>query len=237
MRNSIGTYKLILIGDSSVGKTNLLTQYVDGKTSENFISTIGIEFKNKIIELENRRKIRLQIWDTSGQEKFKALTKNYFRGCDAALFVFDVTNKDSFDNIKDWLKLYYEVNGENSKKILIGNKIDKENRVINKIELKNFAEDNGLKPFEISVKNKEGIDEMFKEIVKLLIEPQIEDKNFINDFNHKSDKDYNLNSNEIILKNNNDINYSNSNRNIDRKNSIKLRTDQHKNKVKKKRRC
>ena len=237
MRNSIGTYKLILIGDSSVGKTNLLTQYVDGKTSENIISTIGIEFKNKIIELENRRKIRLQIWDTSGQEKFKALTKNYFRGCDAALFVFDVTNKDSFDNIKDWLKLYYEVNGENSKKILIGNKIDKENRVINKIELKNFAEDNGLKPFEISVKNKEGIDEMFKEIIKLLIEPQIEDKNFINDFNHKSDKDYNLNSNEIILKNNNDINYSNSNRNIDRKNSIKLRTDQHNNKVKKKRRC
>jgi small GTP-binding protein len=237
MRNSIGTYKLILIGDSSVGKTNLLTQYVDGKTSENIISTIGIEFKNKIIELENRRKIRLQIWDTSGQEKFKALTKNYFRGCDAALFVFDVTNKDSFDNIKDWLKLYYEVNGENSKKILIGNKIDKENRVINKIELKNFAEDNGLKPFEISVKNKEGIDEMFKEIIKLLIEPQIEDKNFINDFNHKSDKDYNLNSNEIILKNNNDINYSNSNRNIDRKNSIKLRTDQHNIKVKKKWRC
>ena len=237
MHNSIGTYKLILIGDSSVGKTNLLTQYVDGKTSENIISTIGIEFKNKIIELENRRKIRLQIWDTSGQEKFKALTKNYFRGCDAALFVFDVTNKDSFDNIKDWLKLYYEVNGENSKKILIGNKIDKENRVINKIELKNFAEDNGLKPFEISVKNKEGIDEMFKEIIKLLIEPQIEDKNFINDFNHKSDKDYNLNSNEIILKNNNDINYSNSNRNIDRKNSIKLRTDQHNIKVKKKWRC
>ena len=237
MRNSIETYKLILIGDSSVGKTNLLTQYVDGKTSENIISTIGIEFKNKIIELENRRKIRLQIWDTSGQEKFKALTKNYFRGCDAALFVFDVTNKDSFDNIKDWLKLYYEVNGENSKKILIGNKIDKENRVINKIELKNFAEDNGLKPFEISVKNKEGIDEMFKEIIKLLIEPQIEDKNFINDFNHKSDKDYNLNSNEIILKNNNDINYSNSNRNIDRKNSIKLRTDQHNIKVKKKWRC
>ena len=237
MRNSIGTYKLILIGDSSVGKTNLLTQYVDGKTSENIISTIGIEFKNKIIELENRRKIRLQIWDTSGQEKFKALTKNYFRGCDAALFVFDVTNKDSFDNIKDWLKLYYEVNGENSKKILIGNKIDKENRVINKIELKNFAEDNGLKPFEISVKNKEGIDEMFKEIIKLLIEPQIEDKNFINDFNHKSDKDYNLNSNEIILKNNNDINYSNSNRNIDRKNSIKLRTDQHNIKVRKKWRC
>ena len=239
MRNSIETYKLILIGDSSVGKTNLLTQYVDGKTSENIISTIGIEFKNKIIELENRRKIRLQIWDTSGQEKFKALTKNYFRGCDAALFVFDVTNKDSFDNIKDWLKLYYEVNGENSKKILIGNKIDKENRVINKIELKNFAEDNGLKPFEISVKNKEGIDEMFKEIIKLLIEPQIEDKNFINDFNHKSDKDYNLNSNEIILKNNNDINYSNSNsnRNIDRKNSIKLRTDQHNIKVRKKWRC
>jgi len=99
------TYKIILVGDPSVGKTNLLTQYVDEKFTENNISTVGIEFKIKTIELENGRKIRLQIWDTSGQEKFMSLTKNYFRGCNAALFVFDVTNKTSFDDIPKWITI------------------------------------------------------------------------------------------------------------------------------------
>jgi small GTP-binding protein len=170
MDNSMETYKLILIGDSTVGKTNLLTQYVDGKFSEQNISTVGIEFKNKIIELNNGRKFRLQIWDTSGQEKFMSLTKNYFRGCNAALFVFDVTNKNSFDNIQNWLDLYIDVNGEKSKKVLIGNKIDLDlgKREVDKEVAENFAKERGLLYFEISAKksyNKE-INDMFVKIVE-----------------------------------------------------------------------
>jgi len=164
------SYKIILIGDPSVGKTNLLTQYVDEKFTENNISTVGIEFKNKIVELEDGKKFRLQIWDTSGQEKFRAITKNYFRGCDVALFVFDVTNQSSFDNISIWLDLYKEINGENSQRVLIGNKIDLDNREVDREKVKDFVIKNRLQYFEISVKeNKEKeIDNMFVKIVKSL---------------------------------------------------------------------
>jgi len=219
MDNSVENYKFVLIGDSTVGKTNLLTQYVDGKTSENFISTIGIEFKNKTVELKDGRKIRMQIWDTSGQEKFKALTKNYFRGVDVGLFVFDVTNKSSFDNIQEWLNLYDDVNGKNSIKILIGNKIDKENRVVNKKDLEDFAQKKGLTSFEISVKDKKKIDEMFKKIVQLLLkENKIEEDNFINNINS---------DNEIKLTNNKGDVIHNSNNNIERRQSMKLNRNKH----------
>ena len=166
--SSMETYKIILVGDSSVGKTNLLTQYVDEKFSEKNISTIGIEFKNKIIELKNGRKIRLQIWDTSGQEKFMSLTKNYFRGCNLALFVFDVTNKASFDDIQMWLNSFKDVNGEKSKRVLIGNKIDLENRVVEKEEAENFAKENDLQYFEISVK--ENIDNQINDMFVKIFE-------------------------------------------------------------------
>ena len=173
MDNSMETYKLILIGDSTVGKTNLLTQYVDGKFTPNNISTIGIEFKIKIVERKDERKFKLQIWDTSGQEKFMSLTKNYFRGCNAALFVFDVTNHTSFDNIPKWLNLYKDVNGENSKIVLIGNKIDLENREVSKEEAEDFAKERDLQYFEISAKkNKDKqINDMFVKIVESLAYP------------------------------------------------------------------
>ena len=166
--SSMETYKIILVGDASVGKTNLLTQYVDEKFTENNISTVGIEFKNKIIELENGRKIRLQIWDTSGQEKFMSLTKNYFRGCNLALFVFDVTNKASFDDIPMWLNSFKDVNGEKSKRVLIGNKIDLDNRVVEKEEAENFAKENDLQYFEISVK--ENIDNQINDMFVKIFE-------------------------------------------------------------------
>ena len=174
------TYKVILVGDVSVGKTNLLTQYVDGEFSEKDNSTIGIEFKNKIIE-KNGRKIRLQIWDTCGQEKFMSITKNYFRGCSAALFVFDVTKKDTFNNLEKWLKLFNEFDDEKTTiKILIGNKNDLKPKNVNKEEIDKFTKDHFRKYFEISAKtNKENIVKMFDEIVGKLKEK--ENDNSIND--------------------------------------------------------
>ena len=215
MDSRIKTYKLILIGDPSVGKTNLLVKYVDGKNLDNDTNTIGIEFKNKIITLKNGRKIKLQIWDTCGQEKFKSLTKNYFRCCSAGLFVFDVTKEDSFKNISKWLKLYKDINGENSKKILIGNKTDKKGkRVVNKERMEIYAKENGFKSFEISVKDKDKIDEMFNDIVRLLIEDKNGENNCIN----------NINNNEIIINHNskddinhnsiNNINHNSNNNNL-----------------------
>jgi Ras-related protein Rab-1A len=158
------SYKIIIIGDSSVGKTNYLTQYVNGKFTEEYNSTVGIEFKDKIIYINNKRKIRLQIWDSSGQERFKSLTKNYFRSCYAALFIFDVTNRNSFNNIKNWLELYNEIADKNSEKILIGNKIDLENKTVRAEIAKEFAKKNHLKYFEISVKEKQNINSIFEDI-------------------------------------------------------------------------
>ena len=208
MDSRMETYKLILIGDSTVGKTNLLTQYVDGKNPDNDINTIGIEFKNKIITLKNGRKIKLQIWDTCGQEKFKSLTKNYFRCCSAGLFVFDVTNEDSFKNISKWLKLYKDINDENSKKILIGNKIDKKEKIVVKKErLEQYAKENDFKPFEISINDKTKIDKMFEEIVDLLIENKNGENNYINNNNI-----ININNNIINIDNNNINNHYSNNK-------------------------
>ena len=193
--SSMETYKIILVGDISVGKTNLLTQYVDEKFTENNISTVGIEFKNKIIELKNGMKIRLQIWDTSGQEKFMSLTKNYFRGCNLALFVFDVTNKTSFDDISMWLNSFKDVNGEKSKRVLIGNKIDLDNRVVEKEEAENFAKENDLQYFEISVKeNKDNqINDMFVKI--------FESMTFSDAFSEKENSSEKLNKRKIVHNN------------------------------------
>ena len=236
------TYKLILIGDSTVGKTNLLVKYVDRKSPENVISTIGIEFKNKTINLKNGSTNKLQIWDTSGQEKLRSLTKNYIRGSSAGLFVFDVTNENSFENISEWLKLYNDVNSEKSKKILIGNKIDKiGKRVVDKERMEKFAKENGfnLKPFEISVEDEKKIDEMFEKIVELLTESQNGENNCINIINS---------NNNIILNSKDDINNINLNINNDNLNSIsnsnnnkippkKLNKEKHTNKEHRRRFC
>ena len=199
------TYKVILVGDVSVGKTNLLTQYVDGEFSEKDNSTIGIEFKNKIIELKNGRKIRLQIWDTCGQEKFMSITKNYFRGCSAALFVFDVTKKDTFNNLKEWLNLFNEFNDEKTIKILIGNKNDLKQKDVNKEEIDKFAKAYFAKYFEISALNKEDIDKKFDEIFGNLKEK--ENDNSIND---NPINDNPINNNPINVYPINDNNFVNN---------------------------
>ena len=252
MDSQIETYKLILIGDSTVGKTNLLVKYVDRKSPENIISTIGIEFKNKTINLKNGRTIKLQIWDTSGQEKFRALTKNYFRGCSAGLFVFDVTNENSFENISDWLELYNDVNSEKSKKILIGNKIDKiGKRVVDKERMEKFAKENGfnLKPFEISVIDGKKIDEMFEKIVELLTESQNGENNCINiinsnnniilnskdDINHNSNKGNGINNINLNINHDNLNSISNSNNN--KIPPTKLNKEKHTNKEHRRRFC
>ena len=198
------TYKIILVGDISVGKTNLLTQYVDGENPKKANSTIGIEFKNKIIE-KNGRKIKLQIWDTCGQEKFMSITKNYFRGCSAALFVFDVTKKDTFNNLEKWLKLFNEFDNEKAIKILIGNKNDLNQKDVNKEEIDKFAKDHHLKYFEISAFNKKDVDKKFDEIFGNLKEK--ENDNSINDnpindnfFNNKPINIYPSNNNNFVTK-------------------------------------
>ena len=160
--------KILLIGDTSVGKTALILKYVDKQFSENHISTIGLEYKDKIIRI-NEKKIKLQIWDTSGQERYRSITKSFYRNANALLFVFDVTNENSFDHIKDWL-IESENFANDFKKILVGNKIDLKNkRIVDKERMENFAKKKNMKCFETSAKEGTNVDLIFKEITKLIL--------------------------------------------------------------------
>ncbi|CAF4988266.1 unnamed protein product, partial [Rotaria socialis] len=96
-------FKLLLIGDSGVGKTCVLLRFCDSAFSTTFISTIGIDFKIRTIDLDGR-KIKLQIWDTAGQERFKTITTAYYRGAMGIMLVYDITSEKSFDNIKNWIR-------------------------------------------------------------------------------------------------------------------------------------
>ena len=165
--------KILLVGDSSVGKTTLLLKYVDGKFSDSHITTIGVEYKDKPIILNNRN-INLQIWDTSGQERYRSITKNFYRNADGILFVYDVTREETFAHIKDWLISSDECD-KDFKKIIVGNKIDLE-RVVSKEKVENFGKSKNMKYYEVSAKTGEGLDNVFKAIVELILEGKSEEE-------------------------------------------------------------
>ena len=118
--------KILLIGDSQVGKTSLLLKYTEHVFPEEHIATIGVEYKDKFIVKDNYN-IRLQIWDTAGQERFHSITKNIYRNANGVLFVYDITNQESFNNIKNWIKDLQNV-GNDIKGVIIGNKLDLEQK-------------------------------------------------------------------------------------------------------------
>ena len=96
-------YKILILGDSSVGKTCFLTRYADNTFQEAHMSTIGIDYKLKNVQTENGKVAKLQIWDTAGQDRFRSITKNYYKGANGIIVIFSVTDKKSFDNVKKWI--------------------------------------------------------------------------------------------------------------------------------------
>ena len=176
--------KILLIGDTSVGKTALILKYIDKEFSENHISTIGLEYKDKLIKMKERL-IKLQIWDTSGQERYRSITKSFYRNANTLLFVFDVTNEISFSHIKDWL-IESENSGKDFKKILVGNKIDlKDKRIIDKERMENFAKKKNMKCFETSGKDGKNVDLIFKETAKLILNNKTEEE-IIEEYSNKT---------------------------------------------------
>ena len=138
--------KILIIGDSNVGKTSILLQYTSNFFQETHIATIGVEFKLKEIMLDNIE-YKLNIWDTAGQERFKAITKSFFKAADGIVFVYDVTNKPSFVNIKNWIK-DAESKANDFKIIIVGNKIDlNDSREVSFEEGKNLAKKKKLSFF------------------------------------------------------------------------------------------
>ena len=167
--DSQASVKILILGESAVGKTSILVRYVDDKFEEAGISTLGVDYKYKIIKFESL-KIKLQIWDTSGEEKYRSIARNFLRNAQGLLIVFDITNINSFAKVKDWIKDAEEYN-ENLKIILIGNKLDLENkRKVEKDIAINFANKIGLKYIETSAKNGKNIGEAFKTLIDLLFQ-------------------------------------------------------------------
>ena len=155
-------FKLLLIGNSSVGKSSLLFRFVENVWDDSFVPTIGVDFKLKTLEV-NGKKVKLQIWDTAGQERFKNITASYYRGGNGVLVVYDITERESFDNLTSWLIEIEKNANKNVYKLLIGNKCDLEDkRKVTYQEGKDFAESNGMNFIETSAKDNTKVQEAFE---------------------------------------------------------------------------
>ncbi|XP_037092374.1 ras-related protein Rab-35-like [Pollicipes pollicipes] len=162
-------FKLLIIGDSGVGKSSLLVRFADNTFSGNYITTIGVDFKIRTMNV-NGEKIKLQIWDTAGQERFRTITSTYYRGTHGVIVVYDVTNGDSFGNVKRWLHEIQQ-NCEVVDRILVGNKNDSPDRkVVLTEDAQRFSDQMGIRLFETSAKDNINVDEMFEAITRQVLE-------------------------------------------------------------------
>jgi small GTP-binding protein len=154
-------FKLLLIGDSGVGKSCLLLRFADDTYTESYISTIGVDFKIRTIDLDGKT-IKLQIWDTAGQERFRTITSSYYRGAHGIIVVYDVTDLESFNNVKQWLHEIDRYASDNVNKLLVGNKSDlTTKRAVSFDQAKEFADSLGIEFVETSAKNSTNVEKAF----------------------------------------------------------------------------
>ncbi|KAB1204124.1 GTP-binding protein YPTM2 [Morella rubra] len=154
-------FKLLLIGDSGVGKSCLLLRFADDSYLDSYISTIGVDFKIRTVEQDGKT-IKLQIWDTAGQERFRTITSSYYRGAHGIIIVYDVTDQESFNNVKQWLSEIDRYASENVNKLLVGNKSDlTANKVVSYETAKAFADEIGIPFMETSAKNATNVEQAF----------------------------------------------------------------------------
>eukprot|EP01069_Polyplicarium_translucidae_P010704 Polyplicarium_translucidae@DN3393_c0_g1_i1.p3 len=162
-------FKLVLIGDSGVGKSCILLRFSDDAFTTSYITTIGVDFRFRTIPVD-KELIKLQIWDTAGQERFRTITSAYYRGADGIIIMYDTTDTVSFEHVDDWLaevSLYAE---EDTVKILVGNKCDlSTHRVVTREQGKRKAEELGLSFIETSAKDATNVEEAFKLAARTLI--------------------------------------------------------------------
>ncbi|CAH3142067.1 unnamed protein product [Porites lobata] len=177
------TYKILILGDSGVGKTCLIFRFIENIFSDSYISTIGIDCRSKIVDLDGKR-VRLQIWDTAGQERFRTLTSAYFRGAMGIVLVYDVTTEDSFKHIAQWLQNIQDNASPDVCKVLVGNKIDcDDERVIDTDKGKSISENADLEFFETSARTGDGVSEAFFAVARQIKEYHQRRNARLNDLN------------------------------------------------------
>ena len=159
---SVTRHKIIFVGDAGVGKTTIISRIMDNPFNENYEPSIGVDFMSKNLKYKGQN-VKLQIWDTAGQEKYKGLIPSYVRNSSIVFVVYDVAVKTSFDNIPKWINFIKTI--ENTTLVLCGNKIDLSNREVKKEEGEALAQKEGIAFFEVSAKTDENIKNMFYNVV------------------------------------------------------------------------
>lgn len=160
--------KLLIIGDSTAGKTCLLQRYTDNDFSGSFITTIGIDFRSKIVTCKNVKQ-KVTIWDTAGQERFRNITRAYYRGSMGILLVYDISNRKSFENINRWMKEIRGTSSEDVEVMILGNKCDLiEERKVTFEEGQTLADSYGLAFFETSAKVGTNVNLAFQNLIETI---------------------------------------------------------------------
>ena len=161
--------KLLLIGDTGVGKSCLLLRYADDTYTESYISTIGVDFKIKT-SIINGKVVKLQIWDTAGQERFRTVTSSYYRGAHGIMVVYNIADRTSYNNVKQWLQEIDRYACENVNKLMIGNEVDlKEKREVSFTEAQSYANEHGLSFLEASAKDSTNVVEAFEKLAQDIV--------------------------------------------------------------------
>ncbi|XP_040993727.1 ras-related protein RABA5b [Juglans microcarpa x Juglans regia] len=159
-------YKIVLIGDSAVGKSNLLSRFARNEFDTNSKATIGVEFQTQVVEIDGKE-VKAQIWDTAGQERFRAVTSAYYRGAVGALIVYDISRRTTFDSVKRWLEELSTHCDTTTARMLVGNKCDLENiRDVSVEEGKSLAEAEGLFFMETSALDATNVQTAFEIVIR-----------------------------------------------------------------------
>ena len=163
--------KILTIGESGVGKTCILLRYTDNKFIKHHLTTIGIDYKTKDVTINNKeqninnKSIKLKIWDTAGQERFRNITQQYYKGADGIVLVFDLTDRNSFEKVREWMKQIQTYTQKDSIGIvLLGNKCDAENKAVSTEEASEIAKEFNMKFYETSAMNNINIEESFRDL-------------------------------------------------------------------------
>ena len=181
-------FKILLIGDSGVGKTSVKLRYTKNVFHEEFLNSIGVDFKSKDLNIDGR-KVKLQIWDTAGQERFRTITTSYYRGAHAIVIVFDLTKRETYEHVQKWMNDINRFAKENVLKLIIGNKSDLTNEVkVSYEEVRALASQMKATYFSVSAKKNENINEFFEAATKIFL--------IKNNFYIEENKAIKLNKNE-----------------------------------------
>ena len=166
--STINEIKLIVLGNTSVGKSSFILKYIEDKFVLNYMATLGMDFKQKKLKLKNGQEVKLRIYDTAGQERFKSVAVSFIKKAEGVILIYDIGNKATFESLEEWIKNIKESGKENLPIILVGNKCDlpPEKRQVELIEGKDKAEEFNLPFFETSCKEGINIKEVFEKIVE-----------------------------------------------------------------------